>query len=193
MPTVFRDAVFASLSDGFADWPPNLPGRLPRIGGAAEIEPLPTQPQVRRENGGGEKANSRSGVGPVGKWNFPPGLVVGHSMDLSARGGKGDRWGSSQECLSFPVEHLRFSREATCDPRVCCVHFMAKRQLPDSGRGKEKAVSSSSRTDQVEPSKEISSRATYVTETKWVQVQWFTADLLPQNAVTFGARAGAVR
>lgn len=45
--------------------------------------------------------------------------------------------------------------------------------MPDSGQGKEKAVSSSRRTDRDEPPKEFSRRATFVTKSTWVQAQWF--------------------
>ena len=48
-------------------------------------------------------------------------------------------------CLSSHNWHRRFFRDAACYPRVCCNGF-AKRQLPDSGHGKEKAVSSINRT-----------------------------------------------
>jgi hypothetical protein len=92
---------------------------------------------------------------------------------------KGDRPGSSRDCLSFPGEPLR-SRATQPAIRAFAV-WLAKRQLPDSGRGKEKAVSSGRRTDPVEPPEEFSGRATFVTESKRVQarcfmiVRWMTA------------------
>jgi hypothetical protein len=49
-------------------------------------DPPPTPGLWREGSRWDEKGNPCYGVGQVGKWNFPPGLVVRHWIDLSKRG-----------------------------------------------------------------------------------------------------------